>query len=239
MEENRFFKLVWRINGLLILVVVAVILTFILYQVINDLTRSGHGSEPVVVENIADDPENKEKWVLGNPMRIGGNDYILIPLVSENKEVKLKSASSFAMASYDRYIKDPSKNLLFMNKSSNESFWLFEDTSRLILDVTIFPNDYNEEKPTKAIFYNVVSLDSNGDKKLSYEDDSSLYISSPEGKNYELVLEAYDKIISRSSVGDNQVMLIYQDKGKAFSKLIQLSPYEVISTNELPKIKNS
>ncbi len=239
MEENKFFKLVWRINSLIILGGATVIALFIAYHVVKDFLRPSHRPEPIVVENLAEDPENKEKWVIGSPINIDGNDYMLLPLVSENKEVKRKSVANFTKSSYDRYYGNPSKNILFLNKKTNESFWLFEDTGRLILNTTQFPNHYQNKEPTKAIFYNVVSKDTNNDKKLSYKDDSSLYMSNPEGGDYQLVLDAYDKIISQTSVGDNQIIIVFQHQGKAYSRLIQLSPYKVISNAELPKIKNS
>ena len=82
-------------------------------------------------------------------------------------------------------------------------------------------------------------MDTNNDKKLNKEDASSLYMTTPSGENYQLVLDAYDRLISSESVVDNQIILVFQYKGKAYSRLIQLSPYKVISNIELPKIENS
>ena len=239
MEENKFFRLVWRINSLIILGGSSLIALFIAYNVIKYFLRPSHQPEPVVVENLAEDPENKEKWVIGSPIYIEGNDYLLLPLISESDEVKIKSTSKFSRVSYNKYYGNSSKNILFLNKKTNESFWLFENTSRLILDTTLFPNNYRDKETTKAIFYNVVSKDTNNDKKLNYQDDLSLYMSNPEGGDYQLVLDVYDKIISRTSVEDNQMVIVFQKNGKAFSRLIQLSPYKIISNVELPKIKNS
>jgi hypothetical protein len=64
-------------------------------------------------------------------------------------------------------------------------------------------------------------------------------MTTPAGENYQLVLDVYDRLISREIGGDNQVILVFQYKGKAYSRLIQLSPYKVISNVELPKIENS
>lgn len=240
MEDNKFFKLVWRINGLIILGGATLIALFVVYNIAKDFIRSSNRPQPVVVENLASDPEDKEKWVIGSPIHVTGNDFMLLPLVSENKEVKMLSVANFSKPSYDkRYYGNLSKNILFLDKKENKSFWLFKDTNRLILNITLFPDQFNNVEPTKAIFYNVVSKDTNKDKKLTKEDDSSLFMSTPEGENYQLILEAYDRLISRDIVGDNQILLVFQNKGKAFSRLIQLLPYKIISSVELPKVENS
>lgn len=239
MDENKFFKLIWRINGLIIFGGTALITLLITYYIIEDFIGSNSRPQPAVVENLAPDPEDKEKWIIGNPIQIRGNDFVLLPLVSENKEVEMKSITNTSRQFYkDRHHRKLSKNILFLNKKENKSFWLFSNTNRLILNTTLFPNSYDNNSLTKVIFYNIVSKDTNSDKRLTKEDNSSLFMSTPEGENYQLVLDAYDRLISRESVGDNQLILIYQNKGKAYSRLIQLSPYKVISNIELPKIEN-
>jgi hypothetical protein len=239
MENNKFFMWIWRINGILILGGAAVIALFIAYKIAKDFVRSSNRPQENIVESVAEDPHNKEKWILGRPSHINGNNFILIPLVSENKAVKIKEKPASSKSYYNKSTSKPAKNILFLDSENNKSFWLFEDTQRLILDTSQFPNAHNSEEATKAIFYHVVSEDSNSDKVLNYKDDSSLFISNPKGGDYQLVLKAYDKVISKSMVSTNKIMIIYQFEGTAYSMLIQLSPYEIISNEKLPKIKNS
>ncbi|MFY8274166.1 hypothetical protein AAEU32_08575 [Pseudoalteromonas sp. SSDWG2] len=241
MENNRFFKLVWRVNGLIILGSSLIIFAFILFQLISDALRPSYNTPPPTVENLADDPLGKEKWVIGNPMYLEGSDYVLLPLVSENKEVEEFKRGSFGSSSMNMfgggYYSDPSKNILFLNTKDNTSFWLFKGVNRLIQDITLLPRDYESDAPTQAIFYQVIVKDTNKDNKLSKEDASSLFISEPNGDNYQLVLEAYDRIVSRALVDENRLIIIYQYQGKAHSKLIQLSPFKEISNVELPKVE--
>ncbi|WP_462158949.1 hypothetical protein [Pseudoalteromonas sp. GB56] len=241
MENNKFFKLVWRINGVLILGTALLILLAVGYQAISQMLRFNHTQAAPTVENLADDPQGKEKWVIGRPLPVNQGDFILLPLVSENKEVENVGVEVFASKSYNMfeggYYGDPSKNVLFLNTQDNSAFWLFKGVDRLILDITLFPGGYDYEGPTKAIFYKVIAKDTNSDNKLSKEDAASLYISEPNGKNYQRVLSAYDRIISRDLVSDNRMMVIYQHDGKAYSKLIQLSPYTEVSNVELPKVE--
>ena len=88
MEDSRFFKTVWRINGLLILIgflLAALGMAFILYE---SFFKARNPYQPEVVESIAPDPEGLENWVIGNPIEVYGHNYSLYPLVSENKEVQ-------------------------------------------------------------------------------------------------------------------------------------------------------
>ena len=238
MGNNKFFVLVWRINGILILGGVVIISLFIMYQITKDLLRSNNRSQANIIESVAEDPHNKEKWVLGSPSNIDGNDFIMIPLVSENKEVKMKKNSEFSKSYYKKSISKPTKNILFLDTKNNKSFWLFNDTKRLIINTRQFPDSYKSKGPTNSIFYNVVSKDSNNDNILDYKDNASLFISSPKGSKYKLVLKAYDRIISKSMVGKNDIMIVYQFEGVAYSMLIQLSPFDIKSNEKLPKIKS-
>ena len=237
MENNKYFVWVWRINGVLILGGAVLIAMFAAYHIAKDLLRSSQQAEENIVESIAEDPLNKEKWTLSSPSHISGNNFIMIPLESENKVVKMKEEYGYSSSYAKNLVSNPAKNILFLDSESNKSFWLFKDTKRIILDTSQFPNRYGSEEPTKAVFYNVVSEDSNSDNILDYKDDASLFISSPKGRNYQVVLKAYDRIISKSMVGANKVMIVYQFEGIAYSMLIQISPYKVISNEKLPKIE--
>ncbi|MGH1487379.1 MAG: hypothetical protein ACRBCI_14285 [Cellvibrionaceae bacterium] len=238
MENNKIFIWIWRLNGVLILLVVGLLAGFLIYELTNNILRPK--PEENLIVNVAEDPKGEEKWELGNPTYIAGNDYLLLPLVSENKEVKTKKGVALASVSYEAYRNDPTKNILFLNTKNNVSFWLFNDTDRLIKSTEQFPYSYRSDGnsiKTKAIFYEVVSSDTNGDTLLTFEDKLSLTMSSPDGADYTTVLSEYDKIISKSLVGDNSILILYQINGAGMSQLVQISPFKLIDSKELPRIE--
>lgn len=243
MENNKFFAWVWRLNGIIILLVAGLLACFLIYELTKNIFRSR--PEKNVIVNVAEDPKGEERWALGSPTHILGNDFLLLPLVSENKkvkEVKRNSLNFSGSGRYARSINYPAKNILFLNAKSNESFWLFKNTGRLILATEQFPYSYgtnSENEKTKAIFYEVVSSDTNNDDLLTYEDKLSLAMSKPDGRGYQVLLKEYDRIISKSLVDNGNILIIYQINGVGISKLIKISPFEVISSKELPHIKNS
>jgi len=82
MEENRFFRLVWRFNGLVILVagvLAIVIFLFVTYKFFQDVSRDRSVRNIVNIEKNA---QIEEGWQLGRLSRISENE-IMIPLHSD------------------------------------------------------------------------------------------------------------------------------------------------------------
>lgn len=76
MDENRFFKFVWRFNGIIIMVALVLALGVVCYNIGKELFGS---RAPQVIKNVAEDPSGQEKWRLGYPQQIEGTNYIYIP----------------------------------------------------------------------------------------------------------------------------------------------------------------
>ena len=173
--------------------------------------------------------DDEKTWELGLSQSIKGTQLLMLPLVSEsnaNIGQKIGQAS-------------PAKNVLFMDTKTNESYWIFDDVERLILDIKQFPSpvDYTAEvNSTQAIFYDTIMQDTNGDGNISSDDSTSLMVSSPNGKSYQVILDEYDKIISRTITDDKKVFMVYQNSGTDYSMLFQLNPYAIISQKELPQV---
>lgn len=240
MEESRFFKWIWRLNGLALFSGAAVILVFAIYQIAKETLREKPREE--IITNVAEDPKGKEKWGLGSPEYISGTKYLMLPLVSENREANESPGSPISKSSYMDYRRAPAKNILFIESTSNRSNWLFSDTNRLVLStdqLSCFHGCSQKEGGTKAIFYEIASRDTDADGVITYRDARSLSMSSPSGSNYVVVLEKYDKLISKNLVEENTILIIYQVDGSGRSLLIQIEPFKIISENELPRIENS
>ncbi len=83
MEENKFFRFVWRFNGIILMIagILAIgFLAFAGYQLYEEFTRDR------VVSNIVNIEKNttiEESWQLGYMQEIQGTPYVLIPLNSE------------------------------------------------------------------------------------------------------------------------------------------------------------
>ncbi|GAA0363096.1 hypothetical protein GCM10009092_29350 [Bowmanella denitrificans] len=227
MEDNKFFKLVWRFNGLVISVVgiLAIgVLLFAMYQILKDVTRERNTHNIV---NIEDGDQVKETWRLGHITHLSGHKTLMIPLDSDqsfNREYFSKSSSS-------------TRNYLFINTETDSSKWLFDHTNYLVEHADqLRIGDYSSKKPVLAILYTLVKLDSNGDSHLTTSDLTTIAISKPNGSGYREVLTDIEQVIGSTLLSETELFIIYQLNGKSFSSTINLTNFELGRTKELPKI---
>ena len=88
MEENKFFKWLWRINAMgLFLILCAGLFSFI-----NEQIRRSHRLDipPEPISSLAEDPKGVEKWVLQSREEMLGTPYFMLALVSKYNKVKAK-----------------------------------------------------------------------------------------------------------------------------------------------------
>ena len=239
MEGNKFFVWIWRTNGIILLLAAIGITGLALVGLYESVTLSSQEEEIV---NLANDPKGIEKWTLGRQTSVAGANTLMLSLISENEEVETSQSKFIAS---DRYYfggnYGPAKNVLFINTESNNSFWLFNSTSQLVLNVEPLPYSYqtSDTDHVKVIFYQVVTSDTNGDNLLNKKDKSSLGITSPDGSGYRVILEVFDKIISKTLSDDNNILVVYRDNGDVYSMLYDISDNKVLNTHRIPKVDNS
>jgi hypothetical protein len=239
MDENRFFKFVWRFNGIIIMVVLVLALGAVCFNMGKELFSA---RSPQVIKNVAEDPLGQEKWRLGYPQQIEGTNYIYIPLVSELEYAKPHETSfSKGLHSYggsgDIY-SSPTKNILFVNTVSNQMKWLFPTNNQLITEVRLLSKsqDYGKRK-IEAIMYELVQKDTNGDKKLTADDASLIAFSMPDGSRYAEVISGADRVIDVLLV-EKSVFIMFQTQGVGYSATLRLSDMSAIGRSELPKVPN-
>ncbi len=227
MEDSKFFKLVWRFNGLLISIagILAIgVLLFAIYQIFKDVTRERNTQNIV---NIEESVEVKESWTLGHVTNLSSHKTLMIPLNSDqnfNRGYFSKSSNS-------------TRNYLFINTETNSSTWLFDHTNYLIESTDkLRMGDYNSKKTVLAILYFLVKLDSNSDNRLTPSDLTTISISKPNGFGYKEVLTGVEKVIGNTLLSETELFIIYQLNGKSLSSTVNLTSFELSNTQELPKV---
>jgi hypothetical protein len=110
MEETRFFRFVWRFNGLVLMLagVLSIgVLGFAGYEIYKDVVRK-RSTRNIV--NVAENQPVDEKWRLGDLIKIEGSSYVMIPLHSDQ---------SYAQAYYSKSSQS-TRNILFINSATND-----------------------------------------------------------------------------------------------------------------------
>ena len=229
MEENRFFKFVWRFNSLVLMfagVLTIGVLGFAGYKIYQDLTHERTVRDIVIV---AENNHIDEKWQLGRLKKIAGSPYLMIPLFSEQ---------SYAKAYYGKSSQS-ARNILFINTINNEKRWLLDTDDYLIVrDELLSEKEYDQEnRPIRAILYTVVKKDTNGDKRLTSDDKIVVALSTPSGHGYKEILNEIDVFIDYQMLNKDTMLIIYQKQGVRYSATVALAGFTISSQTEIPEIK--
>ncbi len=227
MEENKFFKLVWRFNGLVIAIaglLAIAVLIFASFEIYKSTTRD-RSTRNVV--NIDEDTEIKEEWRYGQLTKISGTNHLMLPLHSEqsfNRAYFSKSSNS-------------TRNYLFINTETSQKKWLFDHTDYLIESTDrLGLGGYDSKESTIAILYNLVKIDSDHNGRLTAKDLNTVAITRADGSNYKELIKGVEFIVDQSLLNDKELLLIYQKNGISYTSTIDLVNLEIAENEELPKV---
>ncbi len=227
MEENRFFKLVWRFNGLVISIagLLAIgVLVFASYEIYKSATRER--STPNTV-SIDEEAKIKEKWRYGRLIKISGTKHFMLPLHSDqsfNRAYFSKSSSS-------------TRNYLFIDSETSQKNWLFRHTDFLIESTNrLRRGEYDSKEPTIAILYKLVKLDSDHNSRLTKDDLSTIAITKADGSNYKELFKDVELLIDHSLISKRELLLIYQKDGISYSAILNLESFAITNNEKLPKV---
>ncbi|WP_333607229.1 hypothetical protein [Arsukibacterium sp.] len=228
MEESKFFKWVWRFNGVVIALASAlavILMVYFSYKIYSDITRVRTTGNVV---NIEQSTPVQQNWRLGHMSEVKGSTYVVIPLNSEqsyDRSYFSKSASSI-------------RNYLFIDTQSEHKAWLFEHNKFLITSrVTISAGQYaSSDKPVLAYLYEVVKSDTNRDGHLTNADLNTVALSKPDGSGYTEVLTDIDALLGNTLTQHNTILIIFQRSGTGYTATIDLDSFAVIHESALPKV---
>jgi hypothetical protein len=225
MEQTGFFKWVWRVNGVAVLIALLAFFWLFYDNEIRDRRHKPHHGE--VIAPIVQDPKSTEELSFSGAIKIDGSNYSMLPLVSKDEIIENRPVVYYGGGGR------LAKNILFINRQDNSSLWLFKDNNQLIETYTVFPNSYPYEYGAKVkftpkvIYYQVI--DSNEKKK-------NLAISDTLGQNYKVLVKGISRIIAVDKSDKNSILFIYQKDGIGHSLKFDMDKFETVSDVLLPKV---
>lgn len=228
MEDNRFFKVVWRFNSLIFLmggILAIVILLFASYRIFQEV-REERSTQNIV--NVQQNEDVEEQWALGHLAEIPGHPYLMIPLNYDQHYTQSyynKSASSV-------------RNYLFINSQTNEQHWLFDTNQYLISDLDLLSEKSygTEDRKIRAILYKMVKNDTNGDNRLTEGDLQTIGLSLPNGEGYQEILKAIDFFIGHKVLDKQRLLMFFQRQGVGFSVNVDLTTLTITQETQLPAV---
>lgn len=230
MEENRFFKFVWRFNGLALMIAGILAIGLLLVAGFIMIKEMSRNDIPTNIINVQQETNSTEILELGHLRSIQGSSCVVVSLTSEPKGQSKSFGSSYSSSSV--------KNYLFINNKNNTQSWLFKDNKFLIHSMSFLPEDeYNKnDQDVEAILYRIVKDDSNNDKSLSRRDLQTIALSLPDGTKYREVIDGIDNFIGQKLIEKDILLIMYQKKGIGFFTKINIKTLSVSKEVELSKV---
>ena len=214
MKISKFDKVIWRINGVVILIGCVTALLFAAYggyHIIKDLTRTRNVHNIV---NVNSETKKEEYLSLGH-FSITEENIFSAPLYSDesiSRRSYSKSASSV-------------RNYYYFNGDTAQDNWLLKNNNSLISERDEYTdmNPNSTERLTLGFVYTVIESDSNQDGVMSDSDLYSIYLSDIEGKGLKKITDKVEVIHGSEQISKNQYILFVLKNEKNCALYINLN----------------
>jgi hypothetical protein len=227
MEQSKFFLWTSRVTSILFLLLIAIVIGFTIYGIFESKKWGGRNTVEVVGEQL--DDEVIEDLRLSNITKVCGKDVQYVKLDSTN------SSKGFSSGGYGSL----TRNVVFFVGTDMDSHWLFDTNKYLINEIDQLKKkaDDCKDRETVSIYYEVIKSDTNKDGDLNSEDDVTISLTSPDGKNYIELDSGVTSVIDHSIDHDAQVLTMLMQKGSSIlMKKYSLESSQLISEKEVSRI---
>ena len=186
---------------------------------------SSNERQDAAVVNVNQGTHQKEYLNLRGSTKMTGLSVVRMPLNSDTSYRSFSSESSGGRT----------RNFLFIDFSSMSSKWLFDGFQRLILNEhDLYASLNNSGTNIVGSIYEVVASDTNGDGKVTEDDQVAAFWGTPDGKDVIEVVSSAKRILSVEQVTDTEVLVIYQKEKSTVAMLLSASTGKKIRESQLP-----
>lgn len=238
MTAARFYRSVWRANGVLILgtcVLACLVLSYAAFEIFRDKTgrRARHS-----IVNVNPEDKVTEIREFGSPESIPGSSHVMVPVYSRQ---------SYSQDYYGKETRSV-RNYLFVNTGDLTSLWLLPHSRYLIASMRFHRGPGTDahghssagsgtdavKAPVRAISYQIVKSDTNGDQRLTASDKTTLAFSGATGANYKEALGPVESILGVEQVEEDMVLVSYISDSAAHMAKVSLRDFRVVLSEKLP-----
>lgn len=183
MDDNRFFKTVWRINAMVLALILISGTAILVWQLfLNGIFKDQQVFETVNIDQT--DSTIVETREISVVERVKGHDLFRVSLDSE-QQYRHRSASKGTRRN--------TVNTGFYDPTTGQTVWLFPTPEQLITDVeTLYLKSEKQGHDDNAVaqmyLVTFVDQDSSNDQRLSNSDEKSVLAVKPNGKDGKIIL---------------------------------------------------
>ncbi|MCH9648135.1 MAG: hypothetical protein K0U98_07850 [Deltaproteobacteria bacterium] len=228
MKSERFFTFIQRVNSLFLFVVGLVVLGLLIgtaLESILDLLRPKPAKKVVQVHN-EETPESS--LFFGSFDRLPGTDILWSPVLSsDGYPSKLSSKGS-----------RETRNYLFFDLEAKRSSWLVDGNEQVFswYQVATVEDAETDSSRAIALLFLVISEDSDGDGRLTEDDEAALALADPTGQRMTTLLSGVERIDSFEVFSPSRGFLFLVSGGSLKVAELDLERLEILSIDPLPSI---
>jgi hypothetical protein len=215
MDNNRFFKFLWRLNA--ILAACALILAigdFIDTKLHQPSRQTTAGSYNIATYTVDERGETvKERWLYGKPNEVTGTSGFILPLYS----IEGTGEPAYQI-----------RNLAFVDANLAGSRWLLPDQQRRILNYQLLRSEDHDK--VLAVLYEIADQDA-----AQGENGISVYLSRPDGTELTPVITGLDRVIGHAMTDEQRLVIFYVKDGAGHSDMLAIPDLAVLESIELPR----
>ncbi|MDD2774697.1 MAG: hypothetical protein PHU06_01945 [Gallionella sp.] len=200
---DRLFIFIKKINSILWFLLLIGIASGLLWGVWESFHWQRRDSFPVVAES------GEKKTVMmnfGSIERVVGTETQMVDLALQGEEGRFYSGSGYRK-------NENVINLLFVTGQNQTAHWLFKNHKNLILTAVQLHekgNNDSDQTPTRALYLEYVTQDTDGDGHLSDKDSLNIALTKTDGSGFLDVLRGVDRVLFHELLTPESLSILYQ-----------------------------
>ena len=219
---RRFFRVVWRINAILICLASLLLLFALSYAVISSLPTSRGNADNATVKPSGDKPDDKIELSIAEAEPLPGTKVVRL-------EVS-RGAHGQKLSSFSRGEPWGACNYIFYDAGSNGTTTLFPSNSNFIATCNdlCFPETPYNERVLKWSAFTFADKDTSGDGVVNAEDQLSVGVASPTGEGFHVYLTGLDRVLTMRLEGENDLFVYYVQGKSVYVARIDLAAQKIL-----------
>jgi len=229
-DDNKWFRLLWRVNAVLILLVLVVGIGAHSYKTVRGWFREPYYiSSNVMVETLDESGDTvlKAEWRYGDPKEMPGAPGFIVPLHRVVRERDPSGYRGYRLT-----------NLLFVDAGLGVTRWLLPDNEKHISHYELLTYGEGEEKRPLAILCEIMEEsdivdEETGDKIMK----PSVYLARPDGTGLVRIIECVERRIDHAVADESHLVVFYVKGNMGHAARIGLSDFSVAGSTTLQPIE--
>ncbi len=181
--------------------------------------------------NLADEEIESETFHFGSFEASPGSDFLSAPLYTQ-QGYPLGSISKSS---------ESSRNYLFYNPTTGAAHWLLPDNKGLVEWRSQFPaSRYNQDpEPVRGVLWQVIASDTNGDRKLTENDLSTIFVSDASGRPLRELISDVQQVHGANQFSPDRVALMFLKENRLRAAVVSLNDLSLVSNEEVSALPSA